>query len=215
MEKLLRDAAADHSLPDEIRLTAFRALAGVSRTDESRDLLRTVFLEGNGYKGLKLGQRDYLTLSCELALRCPEEYGRIRDLQESRIDNPDQLREFRFIYPAVHPDRQVRDSLFAALLEPGNRTVEPWAASALAYLNHPLRQQEAVGYIYPALEALPEIQRTGDIFFPKNWCVSLLDGHDSPEAAAEVRRYLDAHPELPELLEVKLLQAADHLLRNE
>ena len=215
LERLLLEAASDLSLPDEIRLTAFRALAGVSRTDESRDLLRTVFLEGKGYKGLKLGERDYLTLSYELALRCPGEYGRIRSLQEGRIQNPDLLREYRFIYPAVNPDREVRDSLFAALLEPGNRAIEPWAASALAYLNHPLRQEEAVGYLYPALEELPEIQRTGDIFFPKNWCSSLLDGHDSPQAAAEVRRYLEAHPELPELLKVKLLQSADHLLRTE
>ena len=215
LERLLLEAASDLSLPDEIRLTAFRALAGVSRTDESRDLLRTVFLEGKGYKGLKLGERDYLTLSYELALRCPGEYGRIRSLQEGRIRNPDLLREFRFIYPAVNPDREVRDSLFAALLEPGSRAIEPWAASALAYLNHPLRQEEAVGYLYPALEELPEIQRTGDIFFPKNWCSSLLDGHDSPQAAAEVRRYLEAHPELPELLKVKLLQSADHLLRAE
>jgi aminopeptidase N len=215
LERLLLEAASDLSLPDEIRLTAFRALAGVSRTDETRDLLRTVFLEEKGYKGLKLGERDYLTLSYELALRCPGEYGRIRSLEEGRIQNPDLLREFRFIYPAVNPDREVRDSLFAALLEPGSRAVEPWAASALAYLNHPLRQKEAAGYLYPALEELPEIQRTGDIFFPKNWCSSLLDGHDSPQAAAEVRRYLEAHPELPELLKVKLLQSADHLLRAE
>ena len=215
LERLLLEAASDLSLSDEIRLTAFRALAGISRTDESRNLLRTVFLAGKGYKGLKLGERDYLTLAYELALRCPGEYGRIRDLQESRITNPDLLREFRFICPAVHPDREVRDSLFAALLEPGSRTVEPWAASALAYLNHPLRQQEAVRYLYPALEELPEIQRTGDIFFPKNWCSSLLDGHDSSQAAAEVRRYLEAYPEIPELLKVKLLQSADHLLRTE
>ena len=215
LETLLREAASDLSLPAEIRLTAFRALAGVFRSDKSRSLIRTVFQDGKGYKGLTLGERDYLTLSYELALRCPEEYGRIRDLQESRIQNPDLMREYRFICPAVHPDREVRDSLFAALLEPGNRAVEPWAASTLAYLNHPLRQKEAVGYLYPALEALPEIQRTGDIFFPKNWCSSLLDGHDSPQAADEVKRYLEAHPELPELLKVKLLQSADHLLRAE
>ena len=214
LETLLREAASDLSLPDELRLTAFRALMGVFRSDESCVLLRTVFREGKGYQGLTLGERDYLTLSYELALRCPEEYGRIRDLQESRITNPDLLREYRFIYPAVHPDRAVRDSVFAALLKPGNRAVEPWAASSLAYLNHPLRQAVAIGYIYSVLEALPEVQRTGDIFFPKNWCASLLDGHDSPEAAAEVKRYLDTHPELPELLKVKLLQAADHLLRN-
>ena len=52
------------------------------------------------------------------------------------------------------------------LLIAGNRRVEPWASSALANLNHRLREQESVAYIRPALEAMPEVQRTGDIFSP-------------------------------------------------
>jgi aminopeptidase N len=98
-------------------------------------------------------------------------------------------------------------------LEPENRSVEPWTASVLSYLNHPLRQREALAYIRPGLEELPEIQQTGDIFFPKNWCVSLLRGHDSPEATAQVKAFLQENPDFPQLLKAKLLQSADHLLR--
>ena len=112
------------------------------------------------------------------------------------------------------PAKESRDALFASLLLPENRRVEPWTESALSYLNHPLRQADAIPYIYPALEILPEVQRTGDIFFPKNWCTNLLRGHDSPEASAEVKRFLDAHPDFPDLLKCKLLQSADHLLRD-
>ena len=129
-----------------------------------------------------------------------------------RITNADMMREFRFVWPSVSPDRAVRDSVFNALLEPEGRAVEPWAESALAYLNHPLRAAEAVGYILPALEDLQEVQRTGDIFFPKNWCNALLDGHDSPEAADAVRAFLAGNPDFPPLLKSKLLQSADHLL---
>lgn len=210
---MLFAVASDRSLPGEIRLTAFRALWGVFRSAEVGACLWDVFRAGAGYEGLTLGVQDHLTLAYELALRFPERYGEIRALQEGRLGNPDLLREFRFIYRAVSPDKASRDTVFASLLKPEGRQIEPWAAAALGYLNHPLRQREAVGYIYPGLAELPEIQRTGDIFFPKNWCVNLLRGHESPEAALEVERYLRDHPELSPLLRDKLLQAADHLRR--
>ena len=214
LEGLLWEVASDTAIPGEIRLTAFRALAGVFRTETVCSALWTVFEAGTDYKGLKLGVQDYMTLAYELALRFPERYESIRSLQEGRLENPDLLREFRYVYRAVSPDKAFRDSLFASLLEPGNRSVEPWAAAALSYLNHLLRQEEALAYIYPGLAELPEIQRTGDIFFPKNWCTSLLRGHGSPEAAVEVERFLRNHPDFPELLKGKLLQSADHLLRQ-
>ena len=212
LEDLLFEVASDTAIPGEIRLTAFRTLAEVFRTEPVKSQLFTVFQEGKGYKGLQLSVRDYMLLAYELAVRCPERYDAIRTLQEARIGNPDLLREFRFIYRAVSPDKASRDALFASLLEPAGRSVEPWAASALSYLNHPLRQADALGYITPGLEALPQIQRTGDIFFPKNWSESLLGGHDSPQASALVKQFLDANPDFPPLLKAKLLQSADHLL---
>ena len=214
LEDMLFNIASDREAPGEIRLTTFRALAEVFRTEKVKDVLWDVFREGKGYKELKLSARDFITLAYELAVRYPERYESIRIIQEARIGNPDLLREFRFVYRAVAADKDSRDALFASLLEPENRTVEPWAASALGYLNHSLRQADAVSYIYPGLKEMPEVQRTGDIFFPKNWCTALLRGHGTPEAANEVKRFLREHPDFPPLLKDKLLQAADHLLRE-
>ena len=214
LEDLLADAASDASIPKEIRLTVFRTLSEVFRSEGNLSEILDVFKYGKGYKGIDLGVRDYMSLAYELSVRCPDKYGEIISLQESRIDNPDLLREFRHVARAVSPLKDSRDSLFASMLEPENRTVEPWTASALAYLNHHLRQADALPYIYPGLQEMPEIQRTGDIFFPKNWCVSLLRGHEGKEAADEVRRFLDDHPDFPLLLKGKLLQSADHLLRE-
>ncbi len=212
LEAMLHKLASDTEVPEEIRLTALRSLFEVFRTEEVRTELWEVFRDGKGYKGLVLGVRDYITLAYELAIRMPDSYDTIRSIQESRIENPDLLREFHFVYRATAPDKESRDALFASLLEPSNRAVEPWAAAALGYLNHPLRQEESLPYIYPGLQELQEIQRTGDIFFPKNWCVNLLRGHSSAEAAGEVERFLSDHPCFPGLLKDKLLQAADHLL---
>ena len=211
IETVLMYVAGNKAVSGDIRLTALRSLFGAFRRDTTTHLLWDSFAKGDGFEGLQLSVRDWMSLAYELAIRLPERCGEIQAMMTARIDNPDLLREFRFIYPSVSGDKAARDSVFEALLVAENRAVEPWAESALAYLNHPLREAESIGYIYPALEELQEVQRTGDIFFPKNWCNTLLDGHNSPEAAAEVQRFLDANPNFPPLLKSKLLQSADHL----
>ena len=79
----------------------------------------------------------------------------------------------------------------------------------LALLNHHTRQEDAVKYIYPGLDALLEVQRTGDIFFPRNWVGALLGGHHSEAAHAELERFFEDNPKYPTLLKNKILQAAD------
>ena len=142
-----------------------------------------------------------------------EKYEEIRATQATRIQDPDRKREFNFIVRAVAPETETRDSLFRSLLIAGNRRIEPWVTQIVGYLNHPLRQQQAVKYIRPALQELQEVQRTGDIFFPKNWISATLRGHNSPEAAQVVRQFLEQHPDYPVLLKNKILQSADHLHR--
>ena len=69
-------------------------------------------------------------------------------------------------------------------------------------------------FILPSLALLEEIQRTGDIFFPKGWLDSTLDGHSSAEAALIVRAFLEGlGPDYPPRLRGKLLQSADMLFR--
>ena len=155
-----------------------------------------------------LNERDYMTMAYELALYNPEKYENILTTQRNRITNPDRLRQFDFISQAVTPDTLQMDAFFQSLLKAENRRIEPWAASALAYLNHPLREKYAVKYIRPGLEVLQEVQRTGDIFFPKNWVSALLRNHKSKEAYQEVQAFFKAHPAYSPLLTNKILQAA-------
>ena len=156
-----------------------------------------------------LNESDYMTLAYELAVRYPERYDEIYTTQLERISNADRRNQFEYIMRGTHPDVEVRDALFESLMEPTNRRIEPWTATLLSYLNHHLRQDEAVKYIYRGLEEMLEVQRTGDIFFPRNWAGALLGGHTSDKAKAEVQRFLDAHPDYPRLLRNKILQAAD------
>lgn len=160
-----------------------------------------------------LSVRDYMTLAYELSVRMPERADSIVAVQRSRITNPDRLAQFDFISRAVSPSQEKRDALFASLSKAENRRIEPWTLDVLYYLNHPLRQQESLKYIEPALSLLPEIQRTGDIFFPGNWCSNLLAGHRSAEAYGIVERFLASHRDYPQLLINKILYAEYQLHR--
>jgi aminopeptidase N len=115
--------------------------------------------------------------------------------------------------PALSPNAAVRDSVFESFKAPENRERESWVLDAVAYLNHPLRAEQAEHYVQPGLELVADIQRTGDIFFPLGWLHALLDGHASDTVAETVRRFLDEHPDYPPRLRAKILQAADGLFR--
>ncbi len=161
-----------------------------------------------------LNESDYMTLAYELAVRYPERYNEIYTAQLERISNADRRNQFEYIIRGTHPDVEVRNALFESLMEPENRRIEPWTATLLGYLNHHLRQAEAIKYIYRGLEEMEEVQRTGDIFFPRNWAGALLGGHTSDEANAEVERFLNDNPDFPILLRNKILQAAGMRRKN-
>jgi aminopeptidase N len=62
---------------------------------------------------------------------------------------------------------------------------------------------------------LPEIQRTGDIFFPKRWCDAVLDGHAEPSTAEAVKHLInDLRADYPARLRKILLSSADELFRT-
>ena len=193
------------------RLQLIRCLISNASTPQSIDKLYDLWEKQNHPM---LNERDYTNMAYELALYRPEKYEDIIKTQRERINNPDRLRQFDFISQAVAPDTLQMDAFFQSLLKAENRRIEPWAASALAYLNHPLRQPYSVKYIRPGLEVLEEVQRTGDIFFPKNWVSALLRNHKSKEAYQEVQAFFEAHPGYSPLLTNKILQAAWPLYRE-
>ena len=209
MEDIFVHLAQDKAL-GKAQSSAFRTLAGFQRSKTVTDSLYDIWSRQSPWSGVTLSETDYTTLALELAVRCPDCAAEILDRQRARIGNADRLREFDFVRPAVSPDLVVRDSVFQALLRPENRRHEPWVLSSLRFLNHPLRQEEGLGYIRPALDALQDVQRTGDIFFPKQWVAATLRGHNSPEADAIVEQFLNDHPDYPELLKNKVLQVAAH-----
>ena len=210
LEQALWKIVTTNPVPQH-RLQAFRLYRSIADSEEAVQRLYTLWQERKAPKDCALSENDYIGLSYLLAIHLPEKADEIIATQLSRIQNPDRKKEYQFISPSVSPRKAERDSVFASLLIAGNRRVEPWASSALANLNHRLREQESVAYIRPALEAMPEVQRTGDIFFPTAWVRSLLSAHTSKEARKEVDAFFTAHPDFPLMLSNKIKQQASHL----
>lgn len=202
-ENRLWDIICDNNTPSLCRRLTM-TLAHAMTSNHSIERLYTLW---ESQSNPQLDEQDYTTLAYELALRLPEQRDYILDKQRGRITNPDRIAQFDYISRATTADIAERSALFAWLLSDAkNRRPEPWAATMLSYLCHHTRQAESIDYIYKGLDALKEIQRTGDIFFPSNWLKALLGSHHSNEAKQEVERFLENNPDYPQLLKNKILQ---------
>ncbi|HPQ34893.1 MAG TPA: M1 family aminopeptidase [Tenuifilaceae bacterium] len=197
----------------EQKRSTLMALASTFITSESVDKMYSAWERGQIY-GIEINENLLTDIAFELMVRIPEKYEEISQKQRIRICNPDRLERFNFVVPALSPDIEQRLALFEKLKDATNRRPEPTALEVVRYLHHPLRSDFSITILEQSLDLLPEIQRTGDIFFPKNWLDAFLRGHSSPEAKRLVVSWIDAHPELSPNLKAKLLQSADLLFRT-
>ncbi len=176
--------------------------------------LERVWRRDEKIPGLPLSETDEANIAADLAVRGVADADAILQTQLARFTNADRRARFAFIIPALSPHQTARDAFVASLQNPANRAHEAWVVDALGYVHHPLRAATSRKYLPQALAMLPEIQRTGDIFFPKNWADAVLSGYQSRQAAADVRAFIDQLPaSYPTRLRWILLSSADPLFR--
>jgi aminopeptidase N len=212
-ERLLRDGL-ERASSSSLKSAWFNALRDTARTPATLEWLERVWRRAEQVPGLALAEPDYITLALELAVREVPGWDRILVEQLSRIQNPDRKAQFEFVRPALSADAATRNAFFTSLSDVKNRRREAWVLQAMGYLHHPLRAQVSEKYITPSLELLAEIQRTGDIFFPKRWADATLSGHQSASAARRVSDFLGKLPEnYQERLRRIILSSSDDLIR--
>jgi aminopeptidase N len=200
------------SQSESCRRAAFNALLNAPHSESTTEMFLQAFLKPNNFTSFQLTNADLTQLCQQLAVRKEEMAPQLIAKQRERLSHPDLIAQFDYIAPALASSPEDRQECFQSLLKAENREVEPWTLTVLRLLNHPLRQQEALSYIRPALEIIEEIQLTGDIFFPTNWCSALLGGHYSEEAKKEVELFLAQYSDtLNPLLIQKIQQAAYYI----
>ena len=212
IEAALRDGLA-RARTTSLKAAYFATLRNLALTPDAISFLERVWRRRESVPGLTLSENDESALALDLAVRQVPSWTEILHEQLGRIQNADRRDRFAFLIPALSADQLTRDRFFASLRDVANRRHEPWVLDAVAYLNHPLRANVSERYLRPSLDLLLEIQQTGDIFFPKRWLDATFGGHNSPQAAATVREFLETHQNYPARLGQIILQSADLLFR--
>lgn len=206
-EALLWDMAQDHPVAS-CSTAILRLLADNAVSPGVCSLLFELWETG---RSPFLSEKDFMNLAYQLAIRYPDKDTEIIKRQRERLSNPDRISEFDFISRAALADQAKLDELFESLKTPANRRIEPWTASVLSLIFHPLREEQSRKHLTPALMMLPDVQRHGDIFYPANWSKAVLRGLSTPESARIVNEVLQPDIFSGTLLRNKILNAAHSL----
>jgi aminopeptidase N len=213
IETVLRDGLARAS-STSAKAAWFGALRTMATRPDTLEWLERVWRREISVPGLRLSEVDEADLAADLAVRDVPAAADILNAQLARLENPDRRARFAFLMPALSADPAERDRFFERLYDRRERSREAWVLDAVRYLHHPLRAPASRKLVRPALGLVQEIQRTGDIFFPKRWVDATLGGYQSVQTAAEVRSFIDSLPmDYPPRLRWVLLSSADPLFR--
>lgn len=163
--------------------------------------------------GLNISEENKSLMAKELILKKHPDTESIIKEQTVFIEQAERRADFLFIIQALSDSMPIRNAFINSLKIPSNRRPEPRVIEALRYFYHPVNHAISIQHLYPSLEMVPEIQKTGDIFFPKDWCDAILWSFNTEEAVLIVERFLNEHQSLSYSLKNKILQSSDMLLR--
>ena len=212
-KQLMTELKSD--LPPDIKKILFQTFRSVAYSDSGKAQLYRIWNKETIITGLRLNEDDYTEMAMTLSLYAHQDQAAILVKAKNDISNPDKLKRLEFLLPSLSTDVTVRDSFFESLKDEKNRGKEAWVLDGLDFINHPTRQDDAIKHLKTSLELLDEIQRTGDIFFPKGWLNGTIGRYTSADAYQILEEYLAAYPDLNPALLKKILQASDDLRRNQ
>ncbi|MFD1294966.1 M1 family metallopeptidase [Lutibacter holmesii] len=196
-----------------IKKTLYNTLISIAYSKKGMALLFRIWNKQETIENLILNKDNYTRLAQLLALYGHPDAQEILKKSKSELTNPDKIKRFEFLVPALASNPAERAAYFESFKEAKNREKENWVQTACSFIHHPLRQKYTIESVAISLELLEEIQETGDIFFPLGWLNSTIGMYTSKEAYSLVTQYVSSHPDLDPNLKLKLLQATDNLYR--
>jgi aminopeptidase N len=201
------------NLSANVKKTLFGLFSSIACSDSAKARLFQIWSKEITISGLKLNEDDYTNMAMNLAIFKHEKANQILIIAKKAMTNPDKIKRFEFLMPSLSQDEKVRNAFIESLKDDANREKESWVSVGLANVNHPLRQESAQKYIRFSLDLTEEIQRTGDIFFPKDWLDNTVGKYSSKYAFDEVQRFLKENPNFSPILKRKLFMATDLLYK--
>ncbi|WDF63820.1 M1 family aminopeptidase [Flavobacterium sp. KACC 22763] len=201
------------NLSSNIKKTLFGLFSSIAYSDSAKASLYKVWNREISIPNLKLNEDDYTNMAMNLAIFKHPKADEILEKTRISFTNPDKQKRFEFLLPSLSKDESVRNAFMESLKDDANREKESWVSVGLANIHHPLRQESAQKYIRFSLDLVDEIQRTGDIFFPKDWLDNTVGKYSSKFAFDEVQRFLKENPNFSPILKRKLFQATDLLYK--
>lgn len=199
--------------PSNIKKVVFNLFSAVAYSETGKERLYSIWSKRKNIENLKLNEDYYEKIGMLLALYQHPKAAEILAKTLVITKNPDKQKRLQFLLPALSNDVAVRDVFMQSLKEERNRVHGTWVITALSFMNHPLRQETAQKNLRLCLDLLEETQRTGDIFFPKNWLNATIGSYTSSYAFQVVQDFLKENPNFSPMLKRKLLQATDGLYR--
>ncbi|MEL1252797.1 M1 family aminopeptidase [Flavobacterium sp. DGU38] len=201
------------NLSANIKKTLFGLFSSIAYSNSAKASLYKVWNREISIPNLKLNEDDYTNMAMNLAIFKHAKADEILEKTRTSFTNPDKQKRFEFLLPSLSKVESVRNAFMESLKDDANREKESWVSVGLANVNHPLRQESAQKYIRFSLDLTEEIQRTGDIFFPKDWLDNTVGRYSSKYAFDEVQRFLKENPNFSPILKRKLFMATDLLFK--
>ncbi len=206
-------ARLQENLPQNIKKTLFGLFSSLAYIDIDRERLYQIWSKEIQIDNLKLNEDDYTSIATDLIIFKHSKANEINAKTMESISNPDRKKRFQYLQASLSDDENERNAYMESLKDEKNRENESWVLSAFRNIFHPLRQESAEKYLKSTLNLIEEIQRTGDIFFPKAWISGSIGRYSSENAFQMVETFLKENPNFSPILKKKLMQATDGLYR--
>ena len=200
-----------HSQSQDMRITWFRALRGVTETDQARGELKDMLSGKLTVPGVELRPLDRWNIVESLVAQNDPEAEAVLAAEEKRDPSGDG-KKYAYMAAAARLDANTKKQYFDEYLHNAARP-EDWIEISLGSFNWWNQSDLTLPYLGPALDALPQVKRERKIFFMLAWLNAFIGGQQSAAAQKQVHDFLDK-ASLDKDLRLKILEVVDELDRT-
>jgi aminopeptidase N len=200
-----------HSQSQDMRITWFRALRGVTETQKARGELKDMLSGKLRVPGVDLRPLDRWNMVASLIALNDADAEAVLGVEEKRDPSGDG-KKYAYMAKAAQPKAEVKKTYFDEYLRNTARP-EDWIEQSLGSFNWWNQSELTFPYLRQALDALPQVKRERKIFFLLGWLNAFIGGQQSEAAQKQVHEYL-VSAVLDRDLRLKILEVVDELDRT-